>query len=152
MKKITLVILGIIMIFTLTGCSEKTTITTKDFVTHAHEYKYSPYDVLEQYKYNSNITEATLVQGREGWTIEFYVLKDADSADSMFLTSKSKFEKDKSNTSTQLSTSGTNFDTYTLETNNTYKYLSRVDNTLLYIDENEEYKDEILEFIEEFNY
>ena len=152
MKNIKLLLISIFMILMLTGCTEKTAITTKEFVSHAHAYTYEPYNIIEQYSQFEHIKEATLVRGREGWQIEYYVLTDSNSADSMFITNKNKFEKSKGNTSKSVNTSGTNYNTYMLETNGTYKYISRVDNTLLYVDENIDYKNEIKEFIEELGY
>lgn len=152
MKKILLLISSIFLVIMLTGCAKKTSITTKEFVSYAHEHTYEPYNIIEQYSQFTNIKEATLVRGREGWQIEFYVLIDANAADNMFITNKNKFEKSKGTSSSSMNTSGTNYKTYTLKTNGEYKYISRIDNTLLFVDENANYEKEIKEFINEIGY
>ncbi len=45
-----------------------------------------------------------------------------------------------------------NYSTYSLTTNGKYKYLSRIDNTLIYIDASDDYKDAIKDIIKELGY
>lgn len=71
---------------------------------------------------------------------------------SMYNTNQQKFESQKSNRSTSSTASMKNYSTYSLTTNGKYKYLSRIDNTLIYIDASDDYKDAIKDIIKELGY
>jgi len=70
----------------------------------------------------------------------------------MYNTNKSKYESEKANVSSSTTSNMKNYSTYSLNTNGTYKYLSRIDNTLVYVDVDEDYKDDVKEIMKEIGY
>ena len=58
----------------------------------------------------------------------------------------------KTNASASATVSMNNYATYSLTTNGKYKYLSRIDNTLVYIDVDESYKDIVKDIMKEIGY
>lgn len=86
------------------------------------------------------------------YKIEFYELNNESDATYMYNGNKSKFESQKGSTSSYFTVSKNNYNTYTLTTNGRYQYISRVDNTFLYIDVAEEYKDAVKNIVNELGY
>jgi hypothetical protein len=152
MKKILLFIVGIFMLFTLTGCS-KTSMTTDQVKSLASGKGYNAVDVISQYAEATQVKEATVIQGDNGnFQFEFYVLDTADSAVGMFNTNVVRFDQFDSGTKAKATVNGKNYATYSLTTSDKHRYLSRVDNTLLYVDVDVKYKDEVKTFVEELGY
>ena len=86
------------------------------------------------------------------YQIEFYELSNEENAISMHNTNKTKFESQKSNASASATASMNNYSTYSLTTNGKYKYLSRINNTLVYVDVDENYKDIVKDIMKEIGY
>lgn len=152
MKKILLFVVGIFMLFTLTGCS-KTSMTTEQVKSLANGHSYNAVDVLSQYAEVAQIKEATVIQGGNGnWQVEFYVLDTTDSAIGMYNTNVTSFDVFDTGTKAKATVSGKNYATYSLTTTDKHRYLGRVDNTLLYVDVDVKYKDEVKAFVDELGY
>ena len=62
------------------------------------------------------------------------------------------FEAKKANSSTETSAEMGNYDSYGLTTGGFYMYVARVENTLIYLDVEEEFKEDAKAFVEEFGY
>lgn len=149
------IIFGVVcffMLFALTGCGNKTAITTSDFKTKTEKLNYTTTDITSQYASYGYIQEATVAQSSDGYQVEFYVLDDAGNATSMFNTNKTTFDSYKGNSSTEISASMGNYSSYTLTSSGYYMHLCRVDNTLLYVKVNDTYKDSVKSLIKELGY
>ena len=70
----------------------------------------------------------------------------------MFESNKDYFKDREGSTRVTSSYSIGNYNLYSLTSNGDYMYLCRVDNTLLYIDVEDEYKDEVKDIVEELGY
>ena len=136
----------------LTGCGNKNMISKDDFITKAENNDLVVTDATNQYSSYGYITSATIAQHSDGWQIEFYVLDDAANAQSMFNTNKTNFENSKGGTATETSASMGNYSTYGLTSNGYYMYVSRVDNTLLYVRVKDTYKDKVKDVIKDLGY
>ena len=145
-------ILGIIALIFLTGCNNKTAITTDIFTEKAKENGLLITDAISQFKDATFIKNATIAQSVDGWQIEFYILEDENYASSMFEKNKLTFESEKTNTSIEKRINGKSNNRYELTTNNSYMYLSRIDNTLLYMKSDISNKDNIKSFVKILNY
>lgn len=141
-----------LMLFALTGCGNKTAITTSEFKSKTERLGYTNVDVTSQYASYGYIKEATVAQSPNGFQVEFYVLDDDGNATSMFNTNKGTFETYKGNSSSESSSSMGNYSSYTLNSSGYYMHLCRVDNTLLYIKVTDTYKDSIKSLIKELGY
>ena len=86
------------------------------------------------------------------YQIEFYKLDSADSAVIFFNENKEIFENSKTNNNSYSEANMANFSTYTLTTNDKYKLLSRIDNTVLYIDVVKDAKSEVKEVVKQLGY
>lgn len=157
MKK-ALIIIGII-VAVLVGIvlfnnfnKEKTPISADTFNTIMESKGYVMTDTTIQFaQYGSLITKSYAAQ-KSGYQIEFYELSTDENAISMYNTNKTKFESQKTNASTSATASMNNYSTYSLTTNGKYKYLSRINNTLVYVDVDESYKDIVKDIMKEIGY
>lgn len=137
MKKILLGVICILSLFLLTGCVKKTVITSEEFKTKVQEYNLTIQDSTEQYNTHKDIVkEVTLAINEESnWQIEFYTITNATEAKKMFQANYQKFEAYKENSmSSSTEVNMLNYNTYAQTTETKYSYISRVENTLLYVD------------------
>lgn len=140
------------MLLCLTGCSKKVAITADDFKTKAEEHNYKVTDISNRYTDYNFFTTALLAQGDNGLEIEFYVLNNDDSAQSIFMSNEATFKGFRGTTNVENSVSMGNYSTYELTTGGNYMYLCRVDNTVLYVKVSDNLKKEIKDFVKELGY
>ena len=143
-KKILIILLCCIM---LTGCFSKEAISMSKFMGMSSKYNYTLGDVTNQYD-SYNVREA-VVSKADGYQIEFYVLETVKDANNMFNVNKNDFKK---SSGTNTSIKATNYETFKLTNDESYMYICRVDNTLLYVNTDIRYKEQIEEFIKELGY
>jgi len=159
-KTLILIIIGIILVVAIGGGivifkllnKEKTPISASEFNTTMKNEGYVMTDTTDQFaRYGDAVLKSYAAQ-KSGYQIEFYELSTEENAISMYNTNKSKFESEKANVSSSTTSNMKNYSTYSLNTNGTYKYLSRIDNTLVYVDVDEDYKDDVKEIMKEIGY
>lgn len=151
-KKIIMLSVLFLSLLFITGCGNKTMIDTNEFKNKTNENGYTYTDVTSQFKDSVFIKEASIAGSIDGWQIEFYTLEDQNYASSMFEKNKLEFDNERGASSIKTSSSGKNYDRYSLTTSDLYMYLSRIDNTLIYVKENVKNKDAISEFIKDLGY
>ena len=134
----------------LTGCGNKKAISTSEFINITKSNGFEIVDAKDQFD-EDMVLEATLAVG-DDYKIEFYVLDSEFNANGMYKYNKSLFERNKSNVSLYSSTDLGNYSTYMLQSGGHYVYLSRIDNTFLYVDVLEEYKGSVKDIISKLGY
>ena len=149
---IVIVLVGIILVVFNTLNKEKTPISANTFNTTMESKGYIMTDTTSQFAQYGNYMSKSYAAQKTGYQIEFYELSSEENAISMYNTNKTKFESQKSNASASATASMNNYATYSLTTNGKYKYLSRIDNTLVYIDVDESYKDVVKDIMKEIGY
>lgn len=149
---IAVVVVGIVVIAFNTLNKEKTPISADTFNTTMESKGYIMTDTTSQFSQYENYMSESYVAQKTGYQIEFYELTSEENAISMYNTNKTKFESQKTDASASAATSMNNYSTYSLTTNGKYKYLSRIDNTLVYIDVDESYKDIVKDIMKEIGY
>lgn len=149
---IVIVLVGIVLVVFNTLNKEKTPISANTFNTTMESKGYIMTDTTSQFAQYGNYMSKSYAAQKTGYQIEFYELSSEENAISMYNTNKTKFESQKSNDSASAIASMNNYATYSLTTNGKYKYLSRIDNTLVYIDVDESYKDVVKDIMKEIGY
>ena len=139
------------MLLILTGCGNKKVITTDKFIDITEKNGFVTKDVLDQFS-NTDVLDATIANYNSDFQLEFYVLDSTEGAKEMFLNNKNIFETYKGSVSKYSSTDIGNSSTYMLESSGYYMYLSRVDNTLLYVKVDDIYKERVKSIIKELGY
>lgn len=131
---------------------EKEYMSAKQFYYEMEDEGYVMVDITAQYE-AYGIDEAYLaVKPNQAYQIEFYELSSISKAESMFESNKDFFEDRAGSTRVRSSFGFSNYDTYSLTSNGDFMYLCRIDNTLLYIDVDDRYKEEVKEIIDELEY
>lgn len=149
---IVVVLVGIVLITFNALNKEKTPISASTFNTTMEGKGYVMTNSTSQFAQYPNYMLESYVAQKTGYQIEFYELTSEENAISMYNTNKAKFESQKTNASASATASMNNYATYSLTTNGKYKYLSRIDNTLVYIDVDESYKDIVKDIMKEIGY
>ena len=151
-KKILLVLVIISSLFILTGCGNKKPTDVETFTKVAKEKKYDVVDVSKQYEKYEYVKSGTVATSNKEWQVELYILEDEAGAKNMYNINKNIFNEEKKDSKTYSEVNMKNYDTYTLKANKKYKYLSRIDNTLIYCNVESKYEKSAKEFIKELGY
>ena len=79
-------------------------------------------------------------------------MSDNDYASSFFNNNKKTFEDSESSGSTETSVSVGNNEKYTLTTNGKFKVVSRIDNTVIYLNVDDNYKSSVKNVLKDLGY
>ena len=113
--------------------------------------KYNVIDIKEQYAdYDSIKSAQVAINKDQNYQIEFYTLTDEKEAIAFFKENKKIFETSKSNNAKETSKELRKKSKYILNTNGKYKVISRIKNTVIYVNTDESFKkvtDKILDTI-----
>ncbi len=146
-----LTIIGIVFFAINTG--NKKAITVERFEEISKENGYKIAEVQNEATDNENMLSAkAAIKEDNSYLINFYVLKDNDSAKSFYNDCKEKIEKDKKEEDKPTEKSEKNYDSYTFKSNKQYSYMARVDNTLVILVVDEVSEEEVTEFINKLGY
>lgn len=147
MKKKLLLLIPLLAIIFLTGCTKKS-ITVEEFIS---SFDTSKYKVEKNDSLIENINSKASA-GNTEFQIEFYEMKDKSHAEELFKKQKEEFNSVKTSVSAQNSIKSNNYESYELITNGRYMYNCRVDNTIIYVNANEKDKDEVKSLIDKIGY
>lgn len=147
---IILVILGVIFI---NLNKEKTSITASSFYTTMSQKEYSVQDATSQFSDYDYVQQVYIAASNDySYQIEFYELSDDSYATSFYNNNKSIFESSKGNASAETSVSLKNYSKYTLSSSGKYSVVSRIDNTVIYVNVDDKYKDTVKAVLDELGY
>ena len=132
--------------------NSKTAITADKFAEVMKSKGYEVIDTTSSFAEAGDYVKKSYLAKTSGYQIEFYELSTVSNAIESYNSNKTKFESQKGGNSSYSTMSRNNYNTYALTTNGKYKYIARVDNTNLYMDVAEEYKDTVKSVIEELGY
>ncbi len=152
-KNLLFLVFGFAMLLSLTGCGDKTAITAETFKSKMEEKGYSVVDATEQFAEYDFVEKVYLALNSEkGYQIEFYDIADVDNATSFFNNNKQRFEESKGDSVLESSLSMGNNDRYALETDGKYKVVSRIEDTIIYLDIDSSNKTVVKAILDEFDY
>ena len=151
-KKILLTVLCVVTIITLTGCKNKTAITAEDFKSRMESKGYNVQDATNQFSSNPEVKKVYIALN-SNYQIEFYEIDTLDNA-VLFYNNNNKniFEQSKSNVSSYTSKELANYAKYRLNTSGKYKVVSRIDNTVIYLNVNDTYKKDVDSILNSLGY
>ncbi len=145
MKKIFLMFF-ILAIFMISCKLNKEPLSSEKFESIMKKNGFSIESVVTPQLQNSGIKEI-LIAKNDNYQIEFYTTDDSDKAIILFNINKEKFMLSKGNGTIETSKTIGNQSRYSLKANSKFKLLSRVENTLIYIDAPSEYEKSIKEIL-----
>ena len=151
-KKISSILLGLLILVVLTGCFSKKALTSKEFITVMKDKNFDIYDISSTYSSYGYIGTVILAKSKEDYQLGFYTFDDENYATEYFNINKGSFDSLEGDSSSKAQVEAGNYSTYALTKAGKYMYLSRVDNTLLYIDVDVKHKTEVKNIVEELGY
>ncbi len=151
---IIIAIFGIILVSVFVNLTkEKTPMTASSFKNSMEQKGYIVSDAnsqISEYDYIKQVYVA--VDSDYSYKIEFYELSDENYAMNFYNTNKSIFESSKGNASAETSAGLKNYSKYTLSSNGKYMVVSRIDNTVVYLNVDDSYKDTVNNLLNELGY
>lgn len=149
---IAVIVLGTVLMFAF--AKDKTAITAEEFKDKMEAKGYVIGDVTEQFEeYKDYIKKAYIAANEEiTYQIEFYEILNSEYASSFFSLNKQVFENLEKKMAAETSVNLKNYSVYTLSTDSKYRVLSRIDNTVVYINVDNQYKDVVKSILEELGY
>ena len=153
MKKIK--ILGLlVLVMLVSACTTKKVAIDEDkFISIMKNEGFTIVDVEEQFEQFDGFEEAYVAINPTGkYQIEFYELENDSYTINFYNNNKSRFESSKKGATTYTSVDLNNYNKYTLTTSNKYKVLSRIGETMIYLDVDKEYKNEVNSILEKLGY
>lgn len=144
------ILLGLFILFSSLN-KEKIALTSDEFVNTFQSKGYEIVNITDQYSDYAYIQNAYIAHNGK-YKIEFYNIENSDYATSFFNYNKTLFEESKGSVNSSSSANMNNYSKYTLDTNGKYKVVSRIDNTVIYINADNEFKKEIKEILDEIDY
>jgi len=158
-KPVIIAIIAVVLIVAIVGVifinlnKEKTSMTSSSFYTTMSQKGYTLNDASAQFS-EYNYVKQVYIAANEDYTyqIEFYELVDDSYAISFYNNNKSIFESSKGNNSAETSVALKNYSKYTLSANGKYKVVSRIDNTVIYVDVDDSYRDTVKKLLDELGY
>ena len=158
-KPVIITIIAVAIVVTIIGIifinlnKEKTSITASDFYTTMSQKEYIVQDSSSQFSEYNYIKQAYIAGSKDhSYQIEFYELENDSYATQFYNNNKSIFESSKVNNSVESSAELKNYSKYTLSSNGKYMVVSRIDNTVIYVNIDSNYKDTVNSLLKELGY
>ncbi len=151
MKKIKILAL-MILTSLLSACSlNKEAIDEEDFNRIMINEGFDVVNVVNKYTEYPYFEEAYIAK-KEGYEIQFYELENDSYAKKLYNANKQQMESEKNGTYIDSNVELINFNKYTLDTQGTYTVVSRIDDTIIYLNVNNEYKEEVNAILKKLGY
>lgn len=140
---------GVFLIKKLINVS-KEAITSEKFISIMEDNDFDVVEVTKQFSGSDVYVKEGYVAKKDGYQIEFYTFKNKDDADTFYRINKEKFDTDTAKTKVQFS--GKNYATFNVEANGKYKFLERIDKTVIYVNVDDDYKSDIKSTVKKLGY
>jgi len=144
------IILALILVGT-TGCGKKKVATPEDFGAVIQDYGYEIRDVIDSDSIDSNITEVAIVAIKDETIIQFFILKTEEDAKNLHKKNTNNFATYEEEAKPEQGTDK-NYEYYKIEIEDKYMVSSRIENTYVYVNVNNESSSEIKEILKKLGY
>lgn len=153
MKKIKILML-LVFAFLLSACgTKKEALDEENFRRIMTDTGFTIVDVEKQFEEYGYFDDALIaLEQTSNYQIEFYELENEGYAKSFYDNNKEIFEASKTDKSIYTNLDLTERNKYTLVTETEYKVISRIEDTVIYINVNKEYKDEVNNILKKLGY
>lgn len=157
MKKIKKLFLSLLLlpcVFMLSGCFTQKSITADQFKNIMEKNGYEVIESTDQYKEIMKVKKSYIALYKDRkFQFELIEFDTIEEAIKIYEINKQKFEEKKSNVANMyINLDGKNFSKYRCISGGKYMALTRVNNTLMYVDVNQEYEKEVNKAIKKFGY
>lgn len=144
----------IILLITLTACStSKKQLSVNEFKDLMRENSYYVVNSKEQFNEYDYIEDSYIaIDSDKTYQIEFYKLSDIDNSIAFYNYNKDIFEASNVSNSKYTDVNSSHSSKYTLTTEDSYKVLSRINDTVVYVNVDIKYKDEVKSILKKMGY
>ncbi len=150
MKKLGLIVVGIMLMLGLTACGKKEALTASSFKAKMETKGYEVVDISSDYEEGTIVS--ALIATKDDYQIEFYLVNDEEQAIRAFNQNKTGFEELKTSGSMETEVSLSNHAKYTLTTGGKYMVISRIGTTFVYVNVEDGNKSEVSGVLKDLNY
>lgn len=152
-KKILYVLTLMVVTVTLTGCGNKKAITIDEYKDIMSTNSFVLNNAKNRISVNSNIKDIYIAANpKDNYQIEFYVLESVDTAKTFFSENKTRFSKEVGKNKIETKSKKGNSEKYTVTSLGQYRLVSRIENTVIYLDTRESNKKKVDEILKELGY
>ena len=153
LKVLLIIAVCLASLFSFSGCGKKKdAISADDFYSKMEKKNFVIKDSKSEYSSHNEIVRSYVAAPSDlSYQIEFLELDSDSSAKNMFASNQRIFQ-DTSNSKIESNVSIANYSKYTIEAGGKYKVISRIDNTLVYVDADIKYKDSVNSLLDELGY
>lgn len=153
-KKIFLSLLLSLSIFTLCGCGTKKSITADSYKTFMLKNGYEVVDSTSQYQSSFSLKKSFIAAKKDRtYQIEFIEFNTIEEAVKIYNINKQLMEEKKDNVVTgYINIDGKNYSKYKAISGGKYRAITRINNTLMYVDINQEYSKEAAKIVSRLGY
>ena len=153
MKKVKVLMLLVLVVFLSACSSNKIAINVDEFKETMRDNSYYVVNSKEQFsEYDYIVDSYIAINSDKTFQIEFYKLSDVDNSIAFYNYNKDIFDASKTSNSAYTDVNLNNNSKYTLTTEDSYKVLSRIDDTVIYVNTDKEYKDDIKSILKKIGY
>lgn len=149
---ITVIIVLIAVVFLFLNKAKKS-ISVTDFKNKMEAKNYIVEDLSSEFNGYENINSVYIaVSSDNDKQFEFATMNSESDAESLFNENKDLLQSEKTDSAIETSENGKNYDKYDLITDDNYIVVSRIDNTMIYVDTSSENKEIIQLILKELGY
>lgn len=153
MKKFKILMLMVLVVLVSACDSKKEAIDDEEFRRIMTDEKFEIVNVEKQFEQYGYVDEAYVaLEENNNYQIEFYELEDENYAKSFYENNKKIFQASETDSSIYTNVDLTESNKYTLTTDTEYKVLSRIDETVIYLNADKEYKKEVQSILKKLGY
>ncbi len=145
---ISAVIMAVVL---LCSCSSKMAKTAQEFTDFAENNGFTVSDITEETETNG-LVKTMLLANCEDYQLEFSVLNDSDTAESVFYGNMDNLNSEVSVKTFTKQVESSNYNYYEFVSDDMFYVVSRVEDTMLLCVADKEFKDDILEDIKQLGY
>lgn len=151
-KLLLLLSLILILFISLTYLKKDNILSIDKFDKIVKKENLKTVDVKDSFD-TENINDAIIAYNKYGdYQIEYIIFNDVETTKSAFLINKNDFKTDKNDNDIETFESSKKSSKYELITKEKYMYISRIDNSLIYVNTDITYKDETKNIIDKLGY
>ena len=132
---------------------EKVSMNSSEFIRFMEQKGYTVQDAKSQFQEYDYIEKVYIALTNDySYQIEFYEFIDESYATQFYNYNQSRIEAAKGNASAETNIGGKNSNKYTLSSNGKYSVVSRINNTVIFVNVEDEYRDTIKKVLKETEY
>lgn len=150
MKNKLMILMLCIMCLVLSGCNKKA-ISGDTFAAAFDSDKCQVKNLTGDYERETDVVVMDKAYC-DTYEMEYYRLDSVQTAKDIFKTNADEFRKDKTGTNLEKDYAEGNYEIYSLTCGGKFRYIARVDDTIIYVYADDTYKKEISKILEKLGY